>query len=342
MQARTLLLTLCAMALGCNERTSPRPRPVVESSYESVRSVVDRLDFERYKAVIRELTQFGDRQQGTERNREAVDWVERQLISYGHTNVARHGYMYRDEPRENIYATKVGTTLPGEMYIVSAHLDGMGGGEAADDDASGCVVVLELARALGAVDMESARSIRFVFWNNEETSLRGSRAYVADRQSMQGIENPPGSGTFLEPRWLGVIQHDMVLFDHGYPPAIDQKPDADLDVEYQVSSSMVIESAKLAGVLHAANVLYGGGYPAEVGPRMNSTDSDAFADFAASVSVRENQRISEIGRGSNPHRHKPTDAYKTFSEADFRLGFTAARTTLGAIGRLAGVRIVPQ
>jgi hypothetical protein len=341
-QPRTLLLTFCALAVGCNEPTSPRPRLAEEPSYESVRSVVERLDFERYKAIIRALSQFGDRQEGTERNRQAFDWVERQLVNYGYTNVSRHRYMYEGEPRENLYATKVGTTLPGEMYIVSAHLDGIGGGEAADDDASGCAVVLESARTLGAVDVKSARSIRFVFWNNEETGLDGSRAYVADRRSMQGIEIPPGSGKFLEPTWLGVLQHDMVLFDHGYPPVMDQVPDADLDIEYQAGSAMAIESAKLAGVLHAANSLYGGEYPAAVGSHMHSTDSQAFEDFVASVSVRENQRSSEIGRGSNPHRHQSTDAYKTYSEADFALGMTAARTTLGAIGHLARVRVVRQ
>ena len=37
-------------------------------------------------------------------------------------------------PRENIYCTKIGSKLPGEMYIVSAHMDGIGYGEAANDD----------------------------------------------------------------------------------------------------------------------------------------------------------------------------------------------------------------
>jgi hypothetical protein len=32
------------------------------------------------------LTQFGDRRQGTDRNRKAVEWIEAQLKSYGCTN----------------------------------------------------------------------------------------------------------------------------------------------------------------------------------------------------------------------------------------------------------------
>jgi hypothetical protein len=32
---------------------------------------------------------------------------------------------------------------------------------------------------------------------------------------------------------------------------------------------------------------------------------------------------AEIGNGSNPHWHQPTDVYAAFSAADFRLGFNA-------------------
>jgi hypothetical protein len=48
--------------------------------------LVGRLELERYKATIKGLTQFGDRRQGTDRNRAAVDWIEAQLKSYGCTN----------------------------------------------------------------------------------------------------------------------------------------------------------------------------------------------------------------------------------------------------------------
>src|ERR1700752_98894 len=46
-------------------------------------ALVSRLSLDRYKATIKGLTAFGDRRQGTERNRKAVDWIEAQLKSYG-------------------------------------------------------------------------------------------------------------------------------------------------------------------------------------------------------------------------------------------------------------------
>src|SRR5690606_38888816 len=50
------------------------------------------------KATIKGLTQFGDRRQGTERNRRAVDWIEAQLKSYGCTNTERIKYTYNPPP----------------------------------------------------------------------------------------------------------------------------------------------------------------------------------------------------------------------------------------------------
>jgi hypothetical protein len=46
-----------------------------------VSALVGRLDLEKYKATVKGLTQFGDRRQGTDRNRAAVDWIEAQLKS---------------------------------------------------------------------------------------------------------------------------------------------------------------------------------------------------------------------------------------------------------------------
>jgi hypothetical protein len=62
---------------------------------DPVKMLVDRLDLEKYKATIKGLTQFGDRRQGTDRNRAAVDWIEAQLKSYGCTNTERIKYEYQ-------------------------------------------------------------------------------------------------------------------------------------------------------------------------------------------------------------------------------------------------------
>jgi hypothetical protein len=370
-----------------------------------IRTLVGRLDLERYKATIKGLTQFGDRRQGTDRNHAAVDWIEAQLKSYGCTNTERITYDYQPPPprtagaggggaqrpagtpvrgaggsrlrgniarrgvnndslaqpdprlralnaqpsvpgeRQQVYCTKVGTTRPDEMYIVGAHMDGIGWGEAANDDGSGTAIVMELARVFSSPDVRTERSIRFALWNNEESGLNGSRAYVAQRQALQGKEEPAGSGKYPEPRWLGMIQHDMMLFDHGMPRADgtlspEQRPEADVNVEFQSNSKMAAGSMQLAWFFATANELFATDYPASVGQHMTNTDSSPFQDIVPAISLRENERGAQIGAGWSPHWHRPTDLYSTYSDKDFRLGLNAAQTTLGALGQLAGVMVV--
>src|SRR5919108_5906624 len=81
-------LVIPAMASAQSDSTAPDP----------VAQLVARLDLERFKATIKGLTRFGDRRQGTDRNRAAVDWIEAQLRSYGCSNVSRLKYDYQPRP----------------------------------------------------------------------------------------------------------------------------------------------------------------------------------------------------------------------------------------------------
>ncbi len=365
---------------------------------DPIKTLVARLDLQKYKATIRGLTRFGDRRQGTDRNRAAIDWIEAQLKSYGCTNTERIHYVYeppqpgaggrggrggrgggpggatlRGEraptaanndpelqhdtrlrelnaqpstpgPREEVFCTKVGATHPEEMYIVAAHMDGIGFGEAANDDGSGAALVMEIARVLSSPDVVTDRSIRFALWNNEETGLNGARAYADQRKDLQGKEDPAGSGKYPEPKWLGMIQHDMMLFDHGMPRhdgtvSDQQRPEADVNIEFQSQSKFAAQAATLAWQLLAANEKYATDYPASVGNHMTNTDSTPFQDLVPSLSLRELERGSQIGAGWDPTHHQPTDVFTHFSEGDFRLGLNATQTTLGAIAQLTGAKL---
>ncbi len=249
--------------------------------------------------------------------------------------------------RQQVYCTKRGSLRPDEMYIVGAHMDGHGWGEAANDDASGTALVMELARILSSPEFRTERSIRFMLWNNEETGLNGSKAYVEQRAALQGIESPPGPGRYPEPRWLGMIQHDMMLFDHGMPRrdgkvAANQRSEADINIEFQSRSRLAEGSQRLAWAFHAANAVFASDYPAVVGPHMTNTDSVPFQDLVPAISLREAERGREIGAGWDPHWHQPSDLFVTFSDDDFRLGLNAAQTTLGALGRLAGLSLAAE
>jgi len=408
--AASLIAFTGTAALAQTERAAPNDTGTTE-----IKTMVSRLELEKYKATVKGLTQFGDRRQGTKRNRDAVDWIEAQLKSYGCTNTERIIYTYpppdtggrrggnaagrggrgpqgpvgsvigvgpangqggsrtfgvrtrtgvntdslaqKDpkiraidaEPtspgeRQEVYCTKIGTTHPDEMYIVGGHMDGHGWGEAANDDGSGTALVMELARVFSSPDVQTDRSIRFILWNNEETGTNGARAYIQQRQALQGKESPAGSKKYPEPKWLGMIQHDMMMFDHGMPRADgsinpEQRPEADVNIEFAITSKQSEGAQKLAWAFKLANDKYATDYPASVGPHMTNTDSGPFQDIVPAISLRENERGAQIGAGWDPHWHQPTDVYSTFSDKDFRLGLNAAQTTLSAIAILTGARL---
>src|SRR5688572_10994911 len=82
-----------------------------------IQQVVTRLDFNNYKELIRGLTQFGDRRAGTERGNQSIDWIEAQLKSWGYTTERVHYTVGGNdstppEPRQQVFATKVGTRIP--------------------------------------------------------------------------------------------------------------------------------------------------------------------------------------------------------------------------------------
>src|SRR6187397_1442093 len=89
--------TVCALALVTTSVLSaqqPAPQQAATAPEDPIKTIVSRLDLEKYKATIKGLTQFGDRRQGTARNRAAVDWIEAQLKSYGCTNTERVTYTF--------------------------------------------------------------------------------------------------------------------------------------------------------------------------------------------------------------------------------------------------------
>ncbi|HEX5543100.1 MAG TPA: M28 family peptidase [Micromonospora sp.] len=84
----------------------------------------------------------------------------------------------------------------GPVVMVSAHYDSVIGAPGANDDGSGTVLCLELARVLRGLPTEA--TLRIALWGSEEQGLLGARHYV--RQLPQNERD----------RILAVYQNDMV------------------------------------------------------------------------------------------------------------------------------------
>ncbi len=129
-----LRLTLLILVLAGAQAATPfvpAARAADPDAAPTIKELLSRLSLDRYKATIKGLTQFGDRREGTERNRAAVDWIEAQLKSYGCTNTERHRYELppptartRDEADRVGEATRPSACRPARPTIPSGEAPG--------------------------------------------------------------------------------------------------------------------------------------------------------------------------------------------------------------------------
>lgn len=93
-------------------------------------------------------------------------------------------------------------TLKEEVFVIGAHFDHLGYWEdyiynGADDNGSGSVGVMNIAKAMAANPIKPKRTIVFCLWTGEEKGLLGSKYYVA---------NP----TFPMDKTIGYLNYDMI------------------------------------------------------------------------------------------------------------------------------------
>ncbi|RMF09709.1 MAG: peptidase M28 family protein [Candidatus Neomarinimicrobiota bacterium] len=110
-----------------------------------------------------------------------------------------------DAPSRNVIAELTGSEKPEEVVILSGHIDSWDVGQGAMDDASGCVASWEAVRLLKELGLRPRRTLRVVFWTNEENGTRGGRTYAREHadeldrhvlaiETDEGVFTPSGFG----------------------------------------------------------------------------------------------------------------------------------------------------
>jgi hypothetical protein len=84
-----------------------------------------------------------------------------------------------------------------------------------------------------------------------------------------------------------------------------QRPEADVNIEYQTNAKLADAAMILAHKFQLANDKYASNYPATVGPHMTNTDSTPFMDLTPAISLREAERGAQLGQGWNPQHISP-------------------------------------
>ena len=86
---------------------------------------------------------------------------------------------FPDVQSYNVIAEIKGSVFPNEIIVVGGHLDSWDVGEGAHDDGAGCVQSLEVIRTIKALNLKPKRTIRCIFYVNEENGNMGGKTYGA-------------------------------------------------------------------------------------------------------------------------------------------------------------------
>lgn len=146
------------------------PRGNVPPAYEHLREFQSLAD------------QHGDRAAGTAGYEAAARYVERILESFGFRS-RRQYFTLKDRGRTIETFTVLAESAAGRtdrVIMLGAHLDGVPGTAAINDNGSGVAALLEVARTI-SLHEGLGSTVRFAWWGAEEFSKSyGSRHYVKD------------------------------------------------------------------------------------------------------------------------------------------------------------------
>lgn len=195
MKNTTLVFCLIVLIVGCS--TCKNKNDSKNAARPTDYAQIITSDNLKKALYIYASDKFEGRATGEPGQKKAVEFIKNHYVSLGIPSPIADGDYFQEIPEtffsnnakasENVLAYIKGSEKPDEVIIISAHLDHIGisnNGDinyGADDDGSGTVGILEMARAFKAAADKGhgpKRSILFLHVTGEEIGLFGSRYYA--------------------------------------------------------------------------------------------------------------------------------------------------------------------
>lgn len=167
--------------------TSPKSNYSIRYS-TAVNNLLTKINPQDMWSNLTTLSSFPDRYAGSNTGVDAANWIKAQVEQLAKNNnrtdvkayLVSTGFFYKQPS----VVVKIGdSNEPG--IVVGAHMDTLssfwgGNMPGADDDGSGTVTTLEVARTLLSNNMHFKKPIYFIWYSAEEEGLVGSQHVVAD------------------------------------------------------------------------------------------------------------------------------------------------------------------
>ncbi len=174
--------------------------------------MVDLVDANSVLSLIQSLQDFRTRYAPASNRLQVAQWIQQKFIEFGVTDTQLQPFSWQNTTQYNVVATIPGSVYEDQYIIVGGHHDSVSGNSdsyvfapGADDNASGSVAALEMARVMMASGYQPRTSIRFVTFAAEEFGLWGGKYYAQTAyQTGQNIRL--------------MINHDMIANQTTPPP----------------------------------------------------------------------------------------------------------------------------
>ena len=234
----------------------------------------------------------------------AKDFIVERLSNLNNITVTTDAYSTNGT---NIIATQAGTSNPNNVVVICAHYDSVAN-YCADDNATGTIAVLEVARILSAYCFDY--TIQYVLFDEEEDGLEGSQHFVNTFDSAHNL--------------IGAINLDMMGYDRG------QANDAPIHVQDSGNSYALKDSA--VSVLNTYNA------EIELTPNVIDPGIEASDHFYFWFGGRTAIMISDASSFEDltPHYHTADDRVSTldlpyyYNMVRFLLAITASTAEVSA------------
>ncbi|HBX61892.1 M28 family peptidase [Empedobacter sp.] len=139
------------------------------------KSVVEQVKYDSVHQKLQKFQDFGIKTVGSSAHENTFTWLKSYYTTYGYATIEQQSVNVFGNVGNNLIITKIGKKYPDKFIIIDGHYDTLNG-PGANDNGSGTVTLLEIARLIKDIDTDY--SIKFIHFTGEERGLIGSQTYV--------------------------------------------------------------------------------------------------------------------------------------------------------------------
>ena len=155
-----------------------------------IQSLVNEVDSNRLREDLKFIQGIRHRTAGLAHLNETRDSI-RSLFENAGLYFEKQTFIYTNTSGQNLLGSLPGTASAEQVFIVDAHYDTVNIAPGADDNGSGTVGMMEMARLLSRYP--SKKTQRYIGFDLEESGLRGSIDYASNgilpSETVQGVFN---------------------------------------------------------------------------------------------------------------------------------------------------------